>query len=292
MTKNNSRIVYLNGEFLPVEQAKVSVMDRGFLFADGVYEVVPLLSGRLVGLEGHMDRLRRSLAEIALPFEFDHEFFIDIFKTLLERNPGQGDNHAIYMQITRGAADARAHHFPAEAVQPTIFVQTTPVDMPSFETMKKGASAVTTDDARWNWCHIKSISLLPNVLSTQRAKEVNAKEAILIRDGKVMEGASSNVFVIKNGEILTSQATQQILRGITRDIVLNLAKDNNIPCREADISEDELYNADEVWVTSSTKEILPVVKINDHVIGSGEAGKVWHQLMDVYTAYKEGLPKL
>lgn len=292
MTENTSRIVYLNGKFLPVDQAKVSVMDRGFLFADGVYEVVPLLDGRLVGLDGHMQRLRKSLEEISLPFKFDDTYFVDIFRTLLERNPGQGDNFALYLQITRGAADTRGHPFPVEEITPTVFVQATPFEMPSLEDVKRGASVVTTEDVRWKWCHIKSISLLPNVLSTQRAKEADAKEAILVRDGTVMEGASSNIFVIKHGEILTPHATKSILRGITREIVLNLAEKHHIPHREADISEEELFDADEVWITSSTKEILPITKIDNKVVGDGQAGKVWLQMMDVYEAYKLALPKL
>src|SRR5690606_24956283 len=141
--------------------------------------------------------------------------------------------------------------------KPTIFVQITPLEFPKFETLKNGISAVMVDDTRWNACHIKSISLLPNVLSTQKARTVDAKEAILIRDDKLTEGASSNVFVIKDGEILTPLATNQILKGITREIVLSLAKKHGIPYHETEIEKETLLNADEVWVTSSTKEIIP-----------------------------------
>lgn len=289
---SSARIVYLNGAFLPVDQAKVSVMDRGFLFADGVYEVVPLIDRHLVGLEGHLNRLRKSLFGISLPFEFQDRFFVDIFKTLFERNPDQGDNRAIYLQVTRGVSDTRAHPFPTEPITPTIFVQTTPVDILSFDVIKQGAAAVTTEDLRWEWCHIKSTSLLPNVLSTQKAKEASAKEAILIRDGMVTEGASSNVFVVKDGEILTPHADKGILRGVTRDLVLDLAAQNNIPCREAHIPEAALYDANEVWVTSSTKEILPIVKINDRMVGDGSAGQVWLRMIDLYSAYKRSLPLL
>ncbi|MDF3054125.1 MAG: D-amino-acid transaminase [Gammaproteobacteria bacterium] len=286
----STRIVYLNGEFLPVDQAKISVMDRGFLFADSVYEVVPFLDRHLVGLEGHLNRLRRSLSGISLPYVFENSFFIDIFKTLLARNPDQGDNRTVYLQITRGVSDTRAHFFPSDSITPTIFVQTTAVDMPSFDVIKQGMVAVTAEDLRWEWCHIKSTSLLPNVLSTQKAKEAAAKEAILVRDGMITEGASSNVFVVKDGEILTPRLSIGILGGITREIVLDLAAQNNIPCRETEISEIALWDADEVWVTSATKEILPIVRINDHVVGDGCVGKVWLRMMDLYKAYKNALP--
>lgn len=292
MMNNASRIVYLNGEFLPVDQAKISVMDRGFLFSDGVYEVLPMLDRRLVGLEGHLQRLRKSLVSISLFFEFDDAFFINIFKTLVERNADQGDNRTIYLQISRGASDTRAHVFPSHPVNPTIFVQTTPLDEPNMEVLKQGGAVIAVEDVRWQWCHIKSVSLLPNVLSSQEAKEAGAKEAILMRAGRVMEGASSNVFVIKNGQISTPPPTKQILRGITRDIVLTLAEKNQIPCREEDVLEKALYDADEVWVTSSTREILPIVKVGDHVVGDGKAGPVWLRMMALYQAYKDTLPRL
>lgn len=286
------RIVYLNGKYLPVDQAYVSVMDRGFLFADGVYEVIPLLDRRLVGGEEHLQRLKKSLAAIAIPFEFESSFFIDIFKKLMEYNPDQGDDRAIYLQITRGVPEFREHVFPSQPVKPTIFVQSTQLHPPGMDVIQEGGAVVTVEDVRWQWCYIKSVSLLPNVLSTQKAKELGAKEAILVRDGRVMEGASSNVFVIKNNEIFTPPANEQILKGITRDLVLKLLAENDIPCHEKNISEQELYNADEVWITSSTKEIFPIVKINGHDVGDGKAGPMWSKVMGIYQAYKRALPVL
>jgi len=195
-------IVFLNGKYLPVADAHVSVMDRGFLFADGVYEVVPVYHGRVFRLEAHLKRLQHSVEAIKLPMHIELGTWKKIFETLLEKNQTGAVSSMIYLQITRGAYEKRLHAFP-EHTKPTVFVQLSPLPQHSIDELTKGFSVITCPDTRWEHCHIKSISLLDNVLNSQRAHDVGANEAILFRDGKLTEGASSNVFIIKDNTIHT-----------------------------------------------------------------------------------------
>jgi D-alanine transaminase len=290
MSLSSQRVVYLNGEFLPLEDAKISVMDRGFLFGDGVYEVIPVFNGVLFRPHSHLQRLKQSLAAIQLELLLDFDQLIEIFEELLQRNAVSRSTHSIYVQITRGAAPTRDHVFP-EGVPCTVFAQCSPMKTTSIEELSLGAKAITIEDIRWQWCYIKAISLLPNVLYAQRAKEAGAKEAILIRDGKACEGSSSNLFIVKKGMLITPPVSQQILRGVTRDLILEFAHEHSIPHRENEISESELKKADEVWMTGSIKEILPITLIDNETISDGKVGSVWHKVIRIYQAYKESFAK-
>lgn len=277
-----SETVYLNGQFLPAGEARVSVLDRGFLFGDGVYEVIPVYGGRLFRLGPHLERLDHSLAGIRLDNPLDHEQWRTILNTLVERNGG-GDQ-SIYLQVTRGVA-RRDHAFPAN-VEPTVFAMSSPLGEPSAE-LRRGVSAVTVEDIRWKHCNIKAITLLPNVLMRQQAIEAGAAEAILLRDGVATEGAASNLFIVRNGEVLTPPKSHLLLPGVTRDLVVELCHEHAIPCRETSLLEEELRAADEIWVSSSTKEVVPVTLLDGVPVGDGRPGPVWQRLIELYQAYKQ-----
>jgi len=275
-------IVYLNGEFLPLSEARVSVLDRGFIFGDGVYEVIPVFGRRLFRLEEHLERLENSLKAIKLKNPLSRQEWIDTLEKLIARN--QGDDQAIYLQITRGPAK-RDHNFP-ENVVPTVFIKSDPIETPPPVT---GMKAITCMDTRWQFCDIKSIALLANILLRRQAVEVGAYEAILIRDGYVMEGAASNVFIVVDGVAITPPKSQFILPGITRDLILEVMQAAQLPCREADIPEVQLHSADEIWVTSSTREIVPIITLDNKPVGTGEIGPVWAQVIKLYQDNKQKL---
>lgn len=279
--------IYLNGEYLPAEEAKVSVLDRGFVFADGVYEVIPSYGGRLLRLEQHLQRLNNSLDGIRLANPLDHIQWTEILEEIVKRNSEDNQDLSIYLQVTRGAAK-RDHVFPDE-IQQTVFVMATPMSAVPEEQLENGIAAITHDDIRWRYCHIKSIALLPNTLMRQVAREAGAAEAILHRDNQVTEGAASNLFIVQDGRILTPQKDECLLPGITRDLVLEIAADNGLDCAEADISMQMLREADEIWVTSSTKEILPVTQLDGEPVGNGKPGAVWRDMLDRYQQYKDRL---
>jgi len=278
-------IVYLNGEFMAAENARVSVFDRGYLLGDGVYEVIPAFAGCLFRLKEHLSRLQNSLDAIKLENPLTADQWEQMLKQLIGQN--MHPELSIYLQVTRGVA-VRDHAFPVDP-QPGVFAMANPIHKLPASYFENGVAAITADDNRWQRCNIKAISLLPNVLLRQQAVEKGVAEAILIRDGKVTEGSASNVFVVHDGEIITPAKSQYILPGITRDLVLELAETHNIPCAEKDISRQMLFDADEVWLTSSTKEILPVTRVDEKMVGKGTPGKVWQQMMDIYRDYKNGL---
>jgi D-alanine transaminase len=279
------RTVYLNGKFLPVDQAHVSVLDRGFLFGDGIYEVIPVYNKIPFRLKQHLQRLRNSLQAIRLDASESDKDWENIFVELIDRNlKSYGENQAIYVQVTRGFAPERLHLFPTE-LQPTIFAQTTALKTLSLEELNRGLEAITLPDPRWQNCHIKSIALLPNILLYQQAKEAGAHEAILIRDGYAVEAATSNLFIIQKGIITTPPLSNHLLGGITRDFILELAQTHNLPCQENPVRESELRAADEIWVTSSTKEIYPIIKLDKQMVGSGKPGALWQQMIRHYHNY-------
>jgi len=285
-------IVYLNGSFMPKEEATISVMDRGFLLADGIYEVIPVYSGKLFRLKEHLNRLQRSLDAIRLPSPFTQKEWQTILCELVDKNGG--GNQAIYLQVTRGVENIRDHSFP-DQVKPTIFVMSNPIAKPTDEDLNHtldntpGISTITTKDIRWDRCDIKSISLLPNILLRQQALDAGAQEALLIKDGYLTEGAASNCFVIKDGVIFTPPKNELILGGITRDLVIELARENQIDCKEEPINEAALNNADEIWISSSTKEIVPVVQLNNKAVGQGVVGPLWRKMAELYIQYKLSL---
>lgn len=276
-------IVYLNGRFLPCDQAFVSVLDRGFMFGDGVYEVIPAYGGRLFRLQEHLNRLNNSLEAIRLHPPFTQVEWEEILMQLIAAN-GEGDQ-SIYMQITRGVAP-RDHAFPRDT-PPTVFAMSSPFTPPSAEALQKGIAAITLEDIRWKNCNIKSINLLPNVLLRQQALDQGATDAILVRHGLVTEGSASNVFIVKNGTIVTPPKSAFLLPGITRDLILELAIMNNIPCEERSIPVDELQEAEEIWLSASIREVLAVTRLNEHVIGSGEPGPLWLRMFELYQEFKE-----
>lgn len=279
-------IVYLNGEFLPKDEARVSVLDRGFLFGDGVYEVIPVYGGRLFRLEQHLERLDQSLAGIRLANPHTRPEWRQIIGQLVELQGG-GDQ-SVYLQVTRGAAPKRDHAFPTD-VRATVFAMSSPLTPNPPEVAQQGVAAITLEDIRWKYCHIKAVTLLANVLLRQQALDGGAVESILIRDGEVTEGAASNVFIVRAGELLTPPKGPFLLPGITRDLILELAAANGIPHREAAITEADLASAAEIWVTSSTREILPVTTLNGVPVGNGKPGPQWTRMAALFQAYKECL---
>ncbi len=278
--------VYLNGQYLPIDEAMISVCDRGFLLADGVYEVIPVLNGRLFRLEEHLERLEHSLSAIQL--DFDCSTLPDLMTELIGRN-GSG-NQSLYLQITRGCDPnpVRRHVFPT-SIKPTLYISSDILVPNSKEKLAQGATAITLPDLRWHQCQIKTIGLLANVLAAQEAKNRGAIDAILIREGHALEGASSNLFIIKDNILFTSPLNETILGGVTRSVVLELAKMHHIPFEERDLAESELYSADEIWLTSSTKDIVPILMLNEAPIGTGEPGPLWHRMIDAYFNYREKL---
>ncbi|MCW8934690.1 MAG: D-amino acid aminotransferase [Gammaproteobacteria bacterium] len=282
--------VYLNGEYLPLDQAKISVLDRGFLFADGVYEVIPVYGGRLLRMREHMQRLQNSLDAIRLENPLTNTQWLEIAEKLLLDNPnsGPGDDKYVYLQVTRGVAAKRNHGFPDEVNQ-TVFMMVNEMAPVNKEELRQGVSAITLDDIRWKACHVKSISLLGNILLRQQAHDNGAAEAILINEGLVTEGAASNVFAVIDDVLVTAPMGNRLLPGITRDLILELAAENNINYEERDFTEQELLTASEIWFSSSTKEILPVVELNGKPVANGQSGPIWEKMIDIYQACKAKL---
>jgi D-alanine transaminase len=279
---------YLNGSFLPLEEAHVSVMDRGFLFGDGVYEVIPVYGKRLFRLAHHLKRLQNSLDAVRICNPLADDEWENILTELIKRN--NGSDQAIYLQVTRGVAAKRDHAFP-EDTSPTVFVMSTPAPASADIASIAGIRAITLEDNRWKHCNIKAITLLPNVLLRQEAVDAGTAEAILIKDGLAIEGAASNIFIVSNGMLITPPNGPALLPGITRDLILELAVNNAIPHREAGIPLDELLSADEIWLTSSTREISPVIILDDTTVGEGTPGPVWKRMISLYQDYKEALRK-
>lgn len=283
----NQQVVYLNGSYLPIEQAKVSVLDRGFIFGDGVYEVIPAYGGHPLRLKHHLQRLQNSLDSIRLDNPNSDDEWTSIITSIIEKNAG--DDQYIYLQVTRGVAK-RDHSFP-DGNTPTVFVMSSPLLPVSSELLESGVAAITLDDIRWRYCSIKTTALLPNVLLRQQAVEQDAAEAILVRDDEVTEGAASNLFIVLNGVIITPPKSNLLLPGITRDLVVELAQHHQMDCEERSITSDELKQAEEVWVTSSTKEILPITTLDGKPVGDGRPGRVWQTMFQHYQENKQRLRK-
>lgn len=283
---NNLTIAYLNGAFIPLKEARIPAMDRGFLYGDAVYEVLPVYQGQLFSFAEHHARLMRSLNAIKLISPCTADELQNILQELVQRN-GNGDQY-IYLQITRGPVEIRDLPFPKE-INHTIFAYSTALITTPIETIEKGTSVITYPDIRWQHCYIKTTNLLGNVLARQAAIEANAQEAILIRDGNAMEGTASNLFVVHNNILITPPADGHILGGVTRDFIIKLARKNGISVEEKNISEELLLNANEVWLTNTTREIVPVIKINQHIIGEGVAGPMWHKMINHYRNFRNKL---
>jgi len=279
-----SACVYLNGEFLPRDQARVPVMDRGFLFGDGVYEVIPAYGGRLFRLPQHLQRLRDSLTAIHIDNPLSDSQWTGVLTELLLRNGG-GDQ-SVYLQVTRGTPQKRDHGFP-EGVAPTVVAMSDPIQAPAWENDLHGLSAVTVEDIRWQYCNIKAITLLANILMRQQARDRGANEAILVRDGLATEAAAANLFLVEDDVLVTPPKGPQLLPGITRDLVVELALREGIRLREEPLPVERLAGAGEIWLTSSTREIVPVTRLNGAEVGSGRPGPLWRRMSAVYRDYKQ-----
>lgn len=279
-------IACLNGTFLPLEDARIPVMDRGFLFGDGIYEVIPVYGGKLFRLAHHLQRLENSLAGVRIGNPLSMQEWEAMLTELVSRNAGA--DQAVYLQVTRGVSAKRDHAFPADT-RPTLFAMSTPMATAIDIDAITGTTAITLPDIRWKLCNIKAITLLPNVMLRQQAVDAGAAEAILIKDGHVIEGAASNVFIVTGGVLHTPPNSPALLPGITRDLILELAARHSIPFREADITTAELFAADEIWLTSSTREISPVTRLDDTVISAGKPGPLWRHMISLYQDYKEAI---
>jgi D-alanine transaminase len=280
-------LVYLNGNYVPAETACIPVLDRGFMFGDGVYEVMPVYGGKVFRVDEHLQRLQRSLQAVDMHCAECENGMPDIFTSLIENNIHQGDGF-IYLQITRGVMQVRDQAYDRD-MKPTVLVMCQALDYPSQNKDTKGIRAITLDDNRWMDCYIKSINLLPNVLLRQQAIDAGAQEAILIRDNLAVEGTSSNLFVVKDEVILTPPQTRYMLGGITRELIIEICNSNRILVREIQVTEDQLHDADEIWMTSSTREIVPVTTLNQHKVGKGVPGPMWMQLIDLYQNFKKSV---
>jgi len=265
---------HLNGELRPLGEARISPLDRGFLFADGVYEVVPVHRHRPFRLREHLRRLDASLAAIRLPNPHGDGEWLAILDELAR---AAGDpEQLLYLQVTRGVEHGRSHLFP-HAASPTVFAFASPYPAPSPLLLEEGARAVTLQDIRWDRCDIKSIALLANVLLRQEAADRGADEALLVRDGLLMEGSSSTVFLCVGGTLVTPPNDHRILPGTTRDAVLDLAR-GWLPSEVCDVEARVLKNADEVWVASAGRGVLPVTSIDGRPVGSGRPGPLWSEI--------------
>jgi D-alanine transaminase len=271
-------IAYHDGDFLPKSDVCISPDDRGFLFGDGVYEVACAYDGQLFRMDDHTRRLERSLRAIRItPPDLDARA---LFEELLRRN-NLGERHGkVYVQVTRGAAP-RQHPFPDEPVPPTVYAFAEPYEPPR-EKWRCGVSVVTRRDERWTRCDVKDTALLPNVLASQQAQEAGAFETILVRDGDVTEGSHSTVFAAMNGTVVTHPLTERILPGVTREVVLELCEQEDLPVREAPLAAECLPQADEVIVVGTTTGVMPVVQVDDAPVGDGEPGPVTRTLQRAF----------
>lgn len=276
--------VYLNGQFLPLAEAHISPLDRGFLYGDGVYEVIPVYSRRAFRLDEHLQRLAATLAGVKLANPLDVAGWQAVIDRLIAAAPW--DDQSICLQVTRGADNKRDHAFPPATVPPTTFAFSSPMLTASAELRAQGVAAITVPDQRWARCDLKVTSLLANVLARQQAADEGCAEALLIRDGYLKEGAASNIFVVKNGVLLAPPKTRLMLPGITYDVVLELAECHGQPLEIREIAEIELRSADEVWMTSSTKEILAITQIDGQPVGSGKPGPVGEKMWQWYQDFK------
>lgn len=279
----NDPLVYLNGAMTPLSEAKIPVLDRGFIFGDGVYEVIPIYARKMFREEQHMARLFRSLAAIEIANPHTRQQWMDLIDQVVRAHTA--DDQMVYLQVTRGVAK-RGHAFPKDATTPTVFIMTGPLALPSPEVRARGVACVSMEDKRWLRCEIKSISLLGNVLAAQYAAENDAVEAIQFRDGFLSEASASNVWIVKNGALMGPPKDNLILEGIRYGLIEELCAAERIPLQARRISRDEVFAADEVLLSSATKEVLPVVSIDGKTVGSGKPGALYQKLYGAYQAAK------
>lgn len=286
MSSSSSQpIVYLNGQFLPMDQAQVPVMDRGFLFGDAVYEVIPFFHGVGFRLQQHLQRLQHSLDAVGIELEQDWPV---LFQQLLALNPAP--YQAVYLQVSRGVMPQRALRYDA-AIKATLFAYSYPIEMALGQPLEQveAVTAVTVPDQRWGRCDIKSTGLLANVLAARQAQQQGAQEALQVREGYMTEGASCNLFVVENGVIYTPSLDSHILSGTTRLLIMELAVEAGLRCVEQPIQQSRLASADEVWITSSSRGVVPVTEVDGKPIGDGMPGPVWHQVAQLFRQFGQQL---
>ncbi len=276
-------IVYLNGKFMPIEQAYVPVLDRGFIFGDGVYEVVPVYSRHPFRLAEHLRRLQYSLDKIRITNPHSDAEWTQLIAEIIKRNTG--DDQSVYFQVTRGVAK-RDHAFPKD-VTPTVFMMSNPLVTPSPALVDSGVACVSAEDYRWLNCDIKSVSLLGNCLLRQLSADVGATETILFRDGQLTEASSSNVFIVRNGVVLTPPKDNLVLPGITYDVVLEIARAREFELEVCGVTEADVRSAEEIWLTSSTKEVLAVTTLDGKPVGDGRPGPLFRRMHALYQQFKQ-----
>jgi len=277
---------YLNGQFLPLAEARISPLDRGFLFADGGYEVIPVYSRHPFRIDEHLRRFQNTLDGIRLPNPHCLEEWRKIILRLIADAPFE--DQTVYIQVTRGADSKRDQPFPV-GVAPTVFLFTAPLAEPTIAQRESGVAVITTEDIRWARCDLKSVALLANVLARQQAVDAGCAETVMLRDGFLTEGSATNVFCVKDGVIITPAKDHRILPGITYDVVLELAAQHGAPHEIRPVSEAELRSADELWLTSSTKEVLAITTLDGQPVGTGKPGPVTRQMHAWYVAFREGV---
>jgi D-alanine transaminase len=276
--------VYLNGQYMPMMDSQISTQDRGFLFGDGVYEVIPVYDRQLFAFPEHLQRLKNSLQAISIQNPLTDGEWLELLNTLIEKHPWP--DQYIYLQVTRGIQMHR-DHLPEECLTPTLYAYTNPLKAVSDSILQNGITAITLEDIRWLNCDIKAITLLPNIMMKLAAKARNADDAILVsREGFITEGTSSNCFIVKDGTLITPPNGHSLLPGVTRTVIERVAIAHDIPMLEQQITLTDLESADEIWLSSSTKEALPVTRLNDLVVGTGKPGAVWQKMRDFYQEYK------
>ncbi|HXL82784.1 MAG TPA: D-amino acid aminotransferase [Casimicrobiaceae bacterium] len=274
--------VHLNGRFLPLEDAKISVLDRGFIYGDGVYELIPVYHRQPYRLRQHLARLQRSLDGIRMVNPHTDTEWESIIRELVARTPF--DDQGLYLQVTRGVAK-RDHSFPLDVV-PTVFMMSNPLSLPTAEQVERGVAVVTAIDERWLHCDLKTISLLGNVLARQRATDAGAAETVLFRNGFLTEASASNVLIVRDGVILAPPKDNQILPGITYDAAFELARGGGLALEVRPISRDEALAADEMWLSSSTKEVLAVTSVDGKSFAGGSPGPVFRKIYELFQASK------
>ncbi len=282
-------IVYLNGEFIAEQDAKISVFDRGFLFGDSIYDVITVYKHHFIALDQHLQRLKNSLQAIEINLPMSLTALKALLVQLIKRNAYEEDELTLYVQISRGTQMPRSYLFNTQS-QATIFISCSPTKRKSDEVLKNGLSAITLADKRRQECHIKSTSLLPSVIAANQAKKAGVDEALLIYQGKALESSSGNLFIVTTtGKIVTPPLQPHILAGVTRELILQLTREAGFSTQESDISVDDLMNAKEVWVTGSIKGVCPIVTINGQAVGKQTSGEIWEHTYRLYQDYKENL---
>ena len=277
-----SPIAHFNGQLMPLDQVHISPLDRGFIFGDGVYEVIPVYNGVMLRGREHFERLQRSMDEIRMQNPHTLDEWLELSRQLLAHHPG---NQSLYIQVTRGVPPKRDHVLP-QGLQPTVFLMTDPLASPSREQVENGVKCITSRDFRWEKCHIKSTSLLGNVLARQLSADVGATETILLRDGMLTEASASNVFVVKDGAVAAPPRDNLILLGITYDLLVRLAAEGAVKLEVRPVTEAELRSADEIWLSSSTKEVLAVTTLDGKPVGTGKPGALFKRMHQLFQEHK------